>query len=170
MSTGTSMPEITTITQSDGQETGPDLRSWLATLESADQLRRITVPVDWDEEIGAITRANLSLGGPALLFENILGHENTRCTKLLTSALGSRRQVQLMLDRPRAPAIRTSCVTFERHSRIPSRRAWSIPVQSKRTSSKATTSICTSCRFRSGTVGTVVVTSIPSVGWSLKTR
>lgn len=93
MSTGTSMPEITTITQSDGQETGPDLRSWLATLESADQLRRITVPVDWDEEIGAITRANLSLGGPALLFENILGHENTRCTKLLTSALGSRRQV-----------------------------------------------------------------------------
>lgn len=100
MSTGTSMPEITTITQSDGQETGPDLRSWLATLESADQLRRITVPVDWDEEIGAITRANLSLGGPALLFENILGHENTRCTKLLTSALGSRRQVQLMLGLP----------------------------------------------------------------------
>ena len=70
-------------------ETGPDQRSWLATLEAADQLRRITAPVDWDAEIGAITRANLALGGPALLFENIIGHQNTRCTKLLTSALGS---------------------------------------------------------------------------------
>ncbi|HUE26822.1 MAG TPA: hypothetical protein VMP89_08615, partial [Solirubrobacteraceae bacterium] len=72
----------------------------MATLDAADQLRRITTSVDWDEEIGAITRANLSLGGPALLFENIIGHENTRCTKLLTSAIGSRRQIQLMLGLP----------------------------------------------------------------------
>jgi 4-hydroxy-3-polyprenylbenzoate decarboxylase len=82
------------------QYPGPDLRSWLATLEAAGQLSRISVPVDWDEEIGAITRANLCLGGPALLFENIIGHENTWCTKLLTSAIGSRRQVQLMLGLP----------------------------------------------------------------------
>lgn len=82
------------------QHTGPDLRSWLDTLESAGQLSRITAAVDWDEEIGAITRANLCLGGPALLFENITGHENTRCTKLLTSAIGSRRQVQLLLGLP----------------------------------------------------------------------
>ncbi|BBY68525.1 UbiD family decarboxylase domain-containing protein [Mycobacterium paraintracellulare] len=95
MTTGTSLPETTSITQPDGAGAGPDLRSWLATLEAADQLRRVRAAVDWDQEIGAITRANLSLGGPALLFENIVGHENTRCTKLLTSALGSRRQVQL---------------------------------------------------------------------------
>lgn len=79
---------------------GPDLRSWLATLEAAGQLRRITARVDWDQEIGAITRANLSLGGPALLFENIVDHQNTRCTKLLTSAIGNRRQVNLMLGLP----------------------------------------------------------------------
>ena len=79
---------------------GPDLRSWVATLQSADQLCRVAVPVDWDEEIGAITRANLSLGGPGLLFENILGHEKTRCTKFLTSAIGNRRQIQLMLGLP----------------------------------------------------------------------
>jgi UbiD family decarboxylase len=63
-------------------------------------LRRITASVDWDEEIGAITRANLSLGGPALLFENIAGHENTRCTKFLTSGIGNRRHIQLMLGLP----------------------------------------------------------------------
>jgi 3-polyprenyl-4-hydroxybenzoate decarboxylase len=39
----------------------------------------------------------LSLGGPALLFENITGHQNTRCTNLLTSAIGTRRQIQLLL-------------------------------------------------------------------------
>ncbi len=79
---------------------GPDLRTWMATLQAAGQLCRVTAPVDWNEEIGAITRANLALGGPALLFENIAGYENTRCTKFLTSAIGNRRQVQLMLGLP----------------------------------------------------------------------
>jgi UbiD family decarboxylase len=100
VSTSTSQSETTNTTQPGGQDTGPDQRSWLATLEAADQLRRVTVSVDWNEEIGAITRANLSLGGPALLFENIVGHENTRCTKFLTSAIGNRRQIQLMLGLP----------------------------------------------------------------------
>ncbi|BCP11811.1 hypothetical protein MINTM020_39090 [Mycobacterium paraintracellulare] len=113
MTTGTSLPETTSITQPDGAGAGPDLRSWLATLEAADQLRRVRAAVDWDQEIGATTRANLSLGGPALLFENIVGHENTRCTKLLTSALGSRRQVQLMLGLPEG----TSDSAIVRHLR-----------------------------------------------------
>lgn len=97
MSTGTSLPETTSATQPAVGDAGPDLRSWLATLEAADQLRRITVSVDWDQEIGAITRANLSLGGPALLFENIVGHEHTRCRKFLTSGIGNPRQIRLML-------------------------------------------------------------------------
>lgn len=81
-------------------DTGPDLRSWLTTLQAADQLRRVTAAVDWNEEIGAITRVNLSLDGPALLFENIVDHQTTRCTKFLTSAIGNRRQIQLMLGLP----------------------------------------------------------------------
>ncbi|WP_068188092.1 UbiD family decarboxylase [Mycobacterium sp. UM_CSW] len=98
MSTGTELTD--TSAAQNGQDPGPDQRSWIATLEAAGQLARVTVPVDWNEEIGAITRANLALGGPALLFENIIGHENTRGTKLLTSAIGNRRQVQLMLGLP----------------------------------------------------------------------
>ncbi|MBO0883717.1 MAG: UbiD family decarboxylase, partial [Mycobacterium sp.] len=77
MTTSTSLPATTNMTEPRDEETGPDMRSWLATLEAANQLRRITASVDWDEEIGAITRANLSLGGPGLLFENIVDHENT---------------------------------------------------------------------------------------------
>jgi UbiD family decarboxylase len=84
------------------EEAGPDLRSWLATLDGAGQLARIGAEVDWNEEIGAITRANLALEGPGLLFENITGHKDTVCTKFLTSALGNRRQVQLMLGLPEA--------------------------------------------------------------------
>ena len=109
MNTSTSQPKTGNTTQ----QTGPDQRSWIATLEAAGQLRRITAPVDWNEEIGAITRANLSLSGPGLLFENIIGHEKTRCTKLLTSALGSRRQVQLMLGLPEG----TSDAAIVRHLR-----------------------------------------------------
>lgn len=93
--------------------TGPDLRSWLATLEGAGQLARIGAEVDWNEEIGAITRANLGLNGPALLFENIKDYQNTACTQFLTSALGTRRQVQLMLGLPEG----TSDSAIVRHLR-----------------------------------------------------
>lgn len=84
----------------DDVDSGPDLRSWLVTLEDAGQLARIAAEVDWDEEIGAITRANLALDGPALLFENITGYQDTVCRKFLTSAIGNRRQVQLLLGLP----------------------------------------------------------------------
>jgi 4-hydroxy-3-polyprenylbenzoate decarboxylase len=78
----------------------PSLRSWLATLEEADQLRRVGAEVDWDEEIGAIARVNMALGGPALLFERIRGHRDTRCTRFLTCGLGNRTQVCLLLGLP----------------------------------------------------------------------
>ena len=39
---------------------GPDMRSWLATLEAAGELKRVAAEVDWDEEIGAIARVNLA--------------------------------------------------------------------------------------------------------------
>lgn len=78
----------------------PDLRSWLATLEAHGELRRIPAEVDWDEEIGAITRVSLSLQGPGLLFENIKDHKDTRCTKFLTGSLGNRRHVCLLLGLP----------------------------------------------------------------------
>jgi 4-hydroxy-3-polyprenylbenzoate decarboxylase len=78
----------------------PSLRSWLAQLEAAGELKRVATKVDWDEEIGAIARVNLSLGGPALLFERIKGYEDARCTQFFTCGVGERRKVALMLGLP----------------------------------------------------------------------
>src|SRR5512132_3507229 len=79
----------------------PSLRSWVEQLDTAGELRRVKAEVDWDEEIGALTRISLGLGGPALLFENIKDHGATRCTKLLTASMGTKAHVALMLGLPR---------------------------------------------------------------------
>jgi 4-hydroxy-3-polyprenylbenzoate decarboxylase len=45
-----------------------DLREWIDDLEERNDLKRVKAEVDWDEEIGAITREISSQFGPALLF------------------------------------------------------------------------------------------------------
>ena len=78
-----------------------DLRSWMTLLEKEGELRRITAEVDWDREIGAITRRVLQKKGPALLFESIKGYRNGRCTKLFVNGLGARSRLALALGFPR---------------------------------------------------------------------
>src|SRR5437867_12722396 len=70
-----------------------DMREWIARLDKEGELRRITAQVDWDRELGAITRRVLEKKGPALLFENIKGYTTGRCTRLFTSGLGSRARL-----------------------------------------------------------------------------
>ncbi len=74
-----------------------DTRQWIANLEQQGELRRIRAEVDWDREIGAVTRRVLQKKGPALLFENIKGYQTGRCTKLFASGLGSRSRLALAL-------------------------------------------------------------------------
>jgi 4-hydroxy-3-polyprenylbenzoate decarboxylase len=50
-----------------------DLRGFLELLEQRGQLRRISAPVDPDLELAAIADRVLAAGGPALLFENVVG-------------------------------------------------------------------------------------------------
>ena len=76
---------------------GPSLRSWLDELDAAGQLRRVRAKVDWEEEIGAIARANLAQAGPALLFERIADYETGRCTRFMTCGVGNKRQIELLL-------------------------------------------------------------------------
>lgn len=76
------------------------LRSWIAQLEAAGELKRVRAKVDWDEEIGAIARVNLALAGPGLLFERIKGYKKGRCTKFMTCGVGNRKQIALMLGLP----------------------------------------------------------------------
>src|SRR5204863_44758 len=60
-----------------------DMREWMTRLEKEGELRRITAEVDWDRELGAITRRVLEKKGPALLFESIKGYRKGRCTRLI---------------------------------------------------------------------------------------
>ena len=55
------------------QRSRRDLRGFIALLESRGQLRRISAPVDPDLELAAIADRVLAMGGPALLFENVIG-------------------------------------------------------------------------------------------------
>lgn len=52
----------------------PDLRAYLAALEAAGELARVKAEVDWNLELGAVSRRALDLNGPALLFESIRGY------------------------------------------------------------------------------------------------
>jgi UbiD family decarboxylase len=79
-----------------------DMRQWITLLEKDNELRRITAEVDWDREIGAVSRRVLEKKGPALLFESIKGYgKGARCTKLFTGGLGDRRRLALALGFPK---------------------------------------------------------------------
>jgi 2,5-furandicarboxylate decarboxylase 1 len=52
-----------------------DLREFLARLEAEEQLRRVTRPVSTRFEIAAGIRRMSDIRGPALLFENVVGHD-----------------------------------------------------------------------------------------------
>ena len=50
-----------------------DLRDFLDMLEEFGEVQRVKAQVDWNLEMGAITRRCYDLGAPAALFENIKG-------------------------------------------------------------------------------------------------
>ena len=72
---------------------GQDLRDFINDLEEKNELARVRAEVDWNEEIGAITREIASQYGPALLFENIKGHKDTLCRRLFTNGTGTKKRL-----------------------------------------------------------------------------
>lgn len=65
-----------------------DIRQFVAYVEKRGLLRRISVPVNCEFEIAQVTNrtAQMSGGGPALLFENVIGSTVPVLTNLLGSA------------------------------------------------------------------------------------
>ncbi len=80
-----------------------DLREWIAALDRAGELTRISQPVSPYLEMAEIADRAAKLkgdakrgpGGPALLFENIAGHPGART---LMNQFGSERRMQLALN------------------------------------------------------------------------
>jgi 4-hydroxy-3-polyprenylbenzoate decarboxylase len=70
-----------------------DLREFMRALERAGELRRIKTPVSCELEITEITDRVSKAGGPALLFENVVGHQ----TPVFINALGSERRMLMAL-------------------------------------------------------------------------
>jgi UbiD family decarboxylase len=68
-----------------------DLRDWLKLVEQEGQLKRITSPVDPDEELAALTfMAGRTPETPALLFNNLVG--NRTDARILSNMLGASKE------------------------------------------------------------------------------
>ncbi|HEY7912266.1 MAG TPA: menaquinone biosynthesis decarboxylase [Blastocatellia bacterium] len=70
-----------------------DLRQFISALEKRGELKRIRAEVDPELEITEITDRVSKRGGPALLFENVRGHD----IPVLINALGSRERMLMGL-------------------------------------------------------------------------
>ncbi|BCB60947.1 3-octaprenyl-4-hydroxybenzoate carboxy-lyase [Halomonas sp. A020] len=79
-----------------------DLRDFIATLEAQGELKRITAEVDPYLEITEICDRTLRAGGPALLFENVKGHD----MPLLGNLFGTPKRVALGMGQDSVEALR----------------------------------------------------------------
>ena len=79
-----------------------DLRDFIAQLEKQGELKRITVPVSTHLEMTEIADRVLRQGGPALLFENVIGHT----MPVLANLFGTPKRVALGMGQPTVDALR----------------------------------------------------------------
>ncbi|WP_027960319.1 4-hydroxy-3-polyprenylbenzoate decarboxylase [Halomonas halodenitrificans] len=79
-----------------------DLREFIAALEAQGELKRISAEVDPYLEITEICDRTLRAGGPALLFENVKGHD----MPLLGNLFGTPRRVALGMGQDSVAALR----------------------------------------------------------------
>lgn len=79
-----------------------DLRDFISQLEKLGQLKRINHPVDPNLEMTEICDRTLRAGGPALLFENVIGHE----MPVLANLFGTTERVALGMGQDSPEALR----------------------------------------------------------------
>ena len=94
----TTRDSLDALLQASSDETS--LRSWLWQLKQAGQLSHVNCEVDSNLELGAITRVNLGLAGPALLFDNIKDYQDTISTSFVTCGMGNKEQLCQLLGMP----------------------------------------------------------------------
>src|SRR5712692_6550564 len=80
-----------------------DLREWLDRVDAIGELVRVRQPVDWNEEMGAITYLVAKQDpAPAVLFEQVRGYENSPVgARSLWNLLGpSFKRIALTMEEP----------------------------------------------------------------------
>jgi len=78
-----------------------DLRDFIAALEAQGELKRVKAEVDPYLEITEICDRTLRAGGPALLFENVKGHD----MPLLGNLFGTPKRVALGMGQDSVEAL-----------------------------------------------------------------
>ena len=140
-----------------------DMRNWMKALKSAGELREIDAEVDWNIELGTVTRLAQGPGtGPALLFNNIKDYNKntTRCGAVFAGGLGSYRRVAMMMGAAaRHPSARARQDRPHHHRRPHPAAHRQATARARRTSSPARTSTSTNSRCRSGTGSTAAAIS-----------
>jgi len=96
-----------------------DLRGWLECLEAEDELKVVDVPVTPDGEIQEIARQMSARQGPAVLFENVLGHERTWCSRLFVGSLNTFGKLALALGLPKDTPLPTTLERLRESLRTP---------------------------------------------------
>ncbi|MDG7002011.1 MAG: UbiD family decarboxylase [Nitrososphaerota archaeon] len=75
-----------------------DLRQFIKACEANNELAVVRDEVDWNLEIGAVTRRTFDLQGPALLFDKIRGYPSNY--KFFSGMVSTYRRYALALDLP----------------------------------------------------------------------
>ncbi len=96
-----------------------DLRDWLDALKKRDELKEVNVEVDWNEEIGAITRKVLDKEKEAILFNKIKGYHKTACRQVHTNSLTTYHRVAMMLGLPADIPVRDIIQNVRKRTRAP---------------------------------------------------
>lgn len=88
-----------------------DLKDFIAAIERSGDLVRIRKEVDWDMEVGAISRRVFERGGPALLFEKIKDYPPGYA--ILNGPVAMWRRVAIALDLPPETPVRQIYAAYE---------------------------------------------------------
>lgn len=88
-----------------------DLRAFIDALEKAGELARIKQEVDWDMELGAISRRNFEQSGPALLFEKIKDYGAGY--RILNGPVATWRRVAMAMELPPDTPVRQLYAAYE---------------------------------------------------------
>lgn len=86
-----------------------DLRGWIQNLKDENQIHEVDAEVDWDGEIGAISRRVFGQGnGPALLFNNIKGYNGNEawCRQVFTGGMSNYQRIAMTLGLPADAPVR----------------------------------------------------------------
>ena len=75
-----------------------DLRDFIALCEQQGDLKRVTAEVDWNLEMSHIAKLVEEKGGPALLFENVKGHDPSQ--SVIFGVYSNTRRLATVLGRP----------------------------------------------------------------------